>query len=624
MTARLPAPREIRPMGPGALLASYDDTDTVLAATAALRDLAPSAALREAIPAERTLLLVAHDPLDLPGLRDLLSDLPAGIQQAEPPRPLTIDVVYDGEDLEDTARALGMSRDALIAAHSGTAWRASFAGFAPGFAYLLPQQEALSPSRAPHPSAGPVQDVPSSDAPPWSVPRRSQPRTRVPAGAVGLAAAYCGIYPRSSPGGWQLIGRTDAVLFDPSRQDPALLAPGTEVRFRAKRDLLRLRDLPDGGVIAQATGLLDSARRQAASAARQAAGAARTAADSARTRLDPRDRPRTPAAADSSLAILEAGPLALVQDAGRPGLAGIGVTSSGAFDLSALRRANRAVGNPPSAPGLEILMGPFAVKALAPAVIAVDGAGASVTVRRAVLTGAAAGADQPGDLDVTEGSQMGPIALDTGDVLRIGTARTGLRIVLALRGGVHAEPVLGSSSRDTLAELGPVPLRTGEVVARRRDTVLGPVTDMTGTGDLMDLAGLRGLGSRPAWSPHARDHAAIDVPVVIGPHDILLGADAVTALLEGTWTVRPDSDRVGVRLDGEALPLAEGADDGSMPSAPMVPGAIQVPPSGLPVVFGPDHPVTGGYPVIAVGTRRGLNRLAQAAPGREVRFVIAS
>ena len=106
-----------------------------------------------------------------------------------------------------------------------------------------------------------------------------------------------------------------------------------------------------------------------------------------------------------------------------------------------------------------------------------------------------------------------------------------------------------------------------------------------------------------------------------GPRDGLLGPSALSQLLSTTWTVRPESDRVGVRLAGPALPVLSGID--SLPSEPMVPGAIQVPPAGLPVVFGPDHPTTGGYPVIAVVTRAGLDRLAQAAPGARVRFLAA-
>lgn len=130
-----------------------------------------------------------------------------GSAGAAAPVPIRIGVRYDGPDLADVAERTGLTVGELIAAHTGSVWRAAFAGFAPGFAYLAGGDPRLS------------------------VPRRAIPRTEIPAGAVGLAGEYCGIYPRRSPGGWQLIGSTDVVLWDEQRDPPALLAPGTEVRF---------------------------------------------------------------------------------------------------------------------------------------------------------------------------------------------------------------------------------------------------------------------------------------------------------------------------------------------------------------------------------------------------------
>jgi KipI family sensor histidine kinase inhibitor len=120
-------------------------------------------------------------------------------------------VRYDGDDLDVVARAWGCSTAEVIDRHTSTAYTVAFCGFAPGFAYC------------------------TSDLPLPAVPRRSEPRPRVPAGSVALAAEYCGVYPRTMPGGWQLIGTTGAVLFDPRRDRPALLAPGTTVRFEAVR-----------------------------------------------------------------------------------------------------------------------------------------------------------------------------------------------------------------------------------------------------------------------------------------------------------------------------------------------------------------------------------------------------
>ena len=122
---------------------------------------------------------------------------------------VVIDVVYDGADLVEVGRLTGLDPVGVIAAHTGTLWRVGFGGFAPGFAYLVGGDPRLQ------------------------VPRRDEPRTRVPAGAVGLAGEFSGVYPRESPGGWQLIGHTDAVLWDIDRPEPALLTPGMWVQFRA-------------------------------------------------------------------------------------------------------------------------------------------------------------------------------------------------------------------------------------------------------------------------------------------------------------------------------------------------------------------------------------------------------
>ena len=119
-------------------------------------------------------------------------------------------MTYDGPDLADVASHTGLSEDEIVAAHTGAPWTVAFGGFAPGFAYLVGGDERLA------------------------VPRRESPRTSVPAGSVGLAGEFSGVYPRSSPGGWQLIGHTDAVMFDVDRDPPALLAPGAQVRFVEK------------------------------------------------------------------------------------------------------------------------------------------------------------------------------------------------------------------------------------------------------------------------------------------------------------------------------------------------------------------------------------------------------
>src|SRR5699024_9351881 len=241
---RLDPPLATHRAGEAALLAEYPGTEEVLAAAAAVRELAP-AHLIDLVPAERTLLLAGAEAQDLPVLAALLEDLPPAASQHSDSGEVTVDVVYDGEDLAEVADLLGMSVQALIAAHSGTIWTAAFGGFAPGFAYLLPDAahpgSAARPGRGARSHHGPRSgDTPRPGGPPWEVPRRAEPRTAVPVGAVGLASRYCGIYPRSCPGGWQLIGRSDAPLFDPDREPPALLTPGTRVRFAPQRSAARL------------------------------------------------------------------------------------------------------------------------------------------------------------------------------------------------------------------------------------------------------------------------------------------------------------------------------------------------------------------------------------------------
>lgn len=199
----------VLPYGDRALLIECDSTDEVLALDRALRA-AEVPEVADIVPGARTVLLTLRGVGLQPAVQARLSTL----AQA-PDRPQTdagevvIDVVYDGADLREVAALTGLSAGEVIEAHTGTPWRVGFGGFAPGFAYLVGGDPRLQ------------------------VPRRAEPRTRVPAGSVGLAGEFSGVYPRESPGGWQLIGRTDAPLWDTGRTQPALLTPGMWVRFRA-------------------------------------------------------------------------------------------------------------------------------------------------------------------------------------------------------------------------------------------------------------------------------------------------------------------------------------------------------------------------------------------------------
>lgn len=197
--------------GDHALLLQFDSTGEVLAWADAVRGAGLDGVV-DVVPASRTVLVKLDEHRLQAATRHRLEQLRVGaVEKPQPPgeADIVIDVVYDGPDLAEVAEHAGLDTDGVVAAHTGTLWQVAFGGFAPGFAYLVGGDERLH------------------------VPRREEPRTKVPAGAVGLAGEFSGIYPRQSPGGWQLIGSTDAVLFDVDRSDPALLTPGMWVQFRA-------------------------------------------------------------------------------------------------------------------------------------------------------------------------------------------------------------------------------------------------------------------------------------------------------------------------------------------------------------------------------------------------------
>lgn len=207
----LDAAHTVLEYGDQALLLQFDSTTDVLAWAAALREAALPGVL-DVVPASRTVLLKLNGPRQQSAVRRRLRSLrvaPDMVATAPTEEPTVIDVVYDGADLAEVADRTGLTTAQVINAHTATPWQVGFSGVAPGFAYLVGGDPRLA------------------------VPRRPEPRSSVPAGAVGLAGEFTGIYPRRSPGGWQLIGHTDVVLWDIDRPNPALLTPGMWVQFRA-------------------------------------------------------------------------------------------------------------------------------------------------------------------------------------------------------------------------------------------------------------------------------------------------------------------------------------------------------------------------------------------------------
>ncbi|MBK1788878.1 biotin-dependent carboxyltransferase family protein [Prauserella cavernicola] len=285
--------------------------------------------------------------------------------------------------------------------------------------------------------------------------------------------------------------------------------------------------------------------------------------------------------ASVGLEVLEPGPLATVQDLGRHGLAGIGVGSSGAADRGSLRLANRLLGNDENAAAVEVTFGGFAARALRDLTVAITGAPCPVTVdERGAATNAL-------------------VRVPAGAVLRLGVPDRGLRAYVAVRGGIAVDPVLGSRSTDVLSGLGPEQLCAGV------ELPVGPAPRQLPVTDFAPVA------------PLPADELVLTV--VPGPRQDWFTCEAFAALLRESYAVTSETNRVGIRLDGPEL--ARSRDD-ELPSEGMVMGSLQVPPSGRPTLFLADHPVTGGYPVIAVVVACDVDKAAQARPGMRVRFTV--
>ncbi|MET3960294.1 biotin-dependent carboxylase-like uncharacterized protein [Marmoricola sp. OAE513] len=271
-----------------------------------------------------------------------------------------------------------------------------------------------------------------------------------------------------------------------------------------------------------------------------------------------------------SLEILDAGALTTIQDLGRPGHAHLGVPRSGALDVPALRLANRLVGNPEAAAGLETTLTGVRFRVSAALRVAVTGASCPVRV---------------------DGRDVGwgtAVSVPAGSSVEVGAATSGLRSYVGLAGGVAVEPVLGSRSTDLLSGLGPARVAVGDLLPLGEPGTTAPAVEVARTS--------------------ARSVLTLD----LGPRDDWFHPEAVAALEGATYTVAAESNRIGLRLAGTAIQRVRA---GELPTEPMVLGAVQVPPNGQPVIFLADHPTTGGYPVVGVVRAEDLAACAQARPG---------
>ena len=458
---------------------------------------------------------VVYDPLAISSLADLTAHISQVVQAVvvSPTGGTTheVPVCYgadDGPDCDAVCRHHGISTETLIRLHTGPDYLVTAIGFVPGFPYLAGLDEQLA------------------------TPRRASPRTRIPAGSVGIGGSQTGIYPFATPGGWQLIGRTDFPLFDVTAPQPARLHVGDRLRFRETAE--RPSPVPPPAVIPA-----------------------------------PAQHSRTVAT------VLSPGLLTTVQDLGRPGHRAAGVPSGGAADSLSARLANRLVGNQEAAALLEFsLTGP--------------------TLRFETAT----------TIAIAGGSLSGlptlrPLAVRAGDLLELGHLATGCRGYLAIAGGLSVPCILGSRSTYLPASFGGLsgrPLAAGDQLQVNQPARLVADHSWTLSPSLVPIpppggsTTLRFIPSEP------------DQP-------------ATVALAEASLRVLSSSDRMGLRMAG-SLPAA--ASDGV--SRGVLPGTIQLPPDGNPILLLADAQTIGGYPAVGQVIAADLPLAGQLRPGADVRF----
>jgi allophanate hydrolase subunit 2 len=497
-----------------------------------------------------------------------------------------------GTDLADVARAAHVEAAAIPALLADCTLTVEQVGFLPGFPYIAGLPETLH------------------------LPRRATPRPRVPAGSVALANGRLGVYPVDSPGGWHLIGRTPLRLFDPWREPPSYFTAGARVRVRAvtREEFDRLADE-------------ERVRARAGQCA---------AADITEHR--------------DVFEVIVAGPSTTIEDHGRMGWAHVGVAPGGVSDPAAMRLANALVGNPSDAAVLEFaLQGPTLVPTR-DVTVALVGGTCAATVDGAPLRGNRA------------------VRVRAGARITCGAVLRGLRAWLAVDGGIAVPPVLGSRGTHRLGGFGGLDgraLRKGDLVpvgapaarAASPRRFLGPHFVLAPSD------GVRTLRYRPAFAQvepsvacaHVTPSAAAAhvTPSAVAAHVApsvacahvapsaaaarasfapagrpthLLAESALHAAMpDRMWRVHPDSDRMGLRLDGPPLPRpADAPDPARTPSVPVSFGTIQLPPDGRPIILGADHQTTGGYPVIGALLEADRSAFAQCRPGDTLRLMPVS
>jgi KipI family sensor histidine kinase inhibitor len=379
MTPAPPA-RAIRAFGDSAVVVETDSVESAHALAVAING-AGLVGVEDVIVGFGSVTVVIDATVtDVTTLAASLASIAPSAPGTTEERHIEIPVTFDGPDLDEVARLAHMTPALVIELLLETELRVAFVGFAPGFAYLVGLPDALA-----------------------AVPRRATPRPVVAAGSVALAGGFAGIYPQSSPGGWQVIGHTGRRLFDPRTAPYAALQAGDVIRFR----------LDDGDATTQGRAA-ETGEHQTSMAGRH-------------------------------LVVEEPGLLSFVQDGGRRGVAGLGVPRAGAADQYALRMANRLVGNDEDASAIEITVrGP--------------------TLRFACAVHVAVIGDADVRIDGHSVAANAVVPVDAGQMVTVGTLERGLRGYLAVSGGIDVPAVLGSRSTDVLSHLGPGALAGGDVL----------------------------------------------------------------------------------------------------------------------------------------------------------------
>lgn len=481
--------------------------------------------------------------------------------------PVCYDDVY-APDLSDLAAKSGLSCEEVVRLHTEADYRVAMLGFTPGFPYLLGLHPLLI------------------------MPRKQTPRQHVVAGAVGIAGAQTGIYPIASPGGWNIIGQTPLRLFTPFSSTPTLFKSGDVVQFyaiTAKEFEERTNDEERANDDERTNGVV----RRAVSI--------------------PEMRHPNPSAAT----ILQTGLQAMIQDAGRTGWREYGIPQSGATDSYSFALANILVGNARTDAVLEVLPGGFAMRFERDTLIALTGADMGAEATLSTNTG--------GTLRVP---LYRPVLMRSGAVLRLRNPACGLRSYIAFAGGINTPLVLGSRSTYQRAGLGGI-----EGKALRKGDSIGLSTLRVQNEAVMRLCDSQGVASDErltasfravSWSFRAEipmQQTPCTLRVIRGAEFDQLTEASKQALFGQNFRVLPNSDRMGLRLHvpNEAQALMRSTEK-QVISRAVMPGTVQLPPDGQPIVLLADSQTTGGYPVIAHCCNVDLPRAAQLRANDQIVF----